>query len=178
MKTLRTQTRVYLAAPLLVAAVMLLADVATSLAAPAQVWHRKGGLMIPFTLPVGGWGSTASEYFYIEAVPGTVMKERADGSLFIHDSDNDAPITIGTGDDTLSPPTAVLFTGTASVLDEGIWVPTPGQPGWYSPSEERMNWHIKATVVEVATGEVWKLDWQLVVRDGEVNETYRFEPVK
>ncbi len=178
MKALRIQTRAYLAVPVLVAAVMLVADFTTSLAAPAQVWHRKGGLMIPFALPMGGWGSTAPEHFYVEAVPATVMKELKDGSLFIHDSDNDAPITIGTGDDPLLPPTVVLFTGTASVLDEGIWVPVPDQPGWYSPSEERMNWHFMATVTEVATGKVWKLDWQFVMRDGEWNETYRFEPVK
>jgi hypothetical protein len=171
MKALRTHAS--LVAPLLVAAGLLL-NVSPTSAAPAQIWHKKGGFVITLMLYTGGWGSTGPEYMWIEYVPNTVMKDQKDGSIFIHDCDNSATISIGTGDGSYSPPGEVFYAGTCSIVLEGLWALDP-ETGWFLPSDERMNWHIMATVFDTEEDE-WTLYWQFVMRDGEWNETYYFEP--
>jgi hypothetical protein len=112
---------------------------------------------------------------WIESFPAWTFKDQADGSLWWKASANIASVHIGT----LVPETGllgeVLFSGTGSIVNVGLWVPTVD--GWFMPSEERMNLHIMATVFD-DDGNEWALYWQYVMRDGKVNETYRFEPAK
>jgi len=172
MKTLKPHAG--LAACILAAAGLLLANLSPAFGAPAQIWHKKGGFVITLKLFTGGWGSTGPEYMWIEYVPNTVMKDQKDGTLFIHDCDNSALITIGTSDEDYAPPSEVSYEGTCSIVLQGLWTLDPAT-GWFLPGEDRMNWHIKATVSD-AEGNEWALFWQYVMRDGKMNETYRFEP--
>jgi hypothetical protein len=153
----------------------LLATVSSSVAAPADVYLKKDGFPIQFWAWMGGAaGSEAPLYMYVEYAPTTVMKEHKDGTLWIHDCDNSAIVTIGYGE-WGSLPTDIVYQGTGSITLQGLWTFDP-ETGWFLPSEERMNWHVMGSVFD-ADGNEWKLHWQLVRRNGEVNETYRFEPL-
>jgi hypothetical protein len=162
------------AATLLAVAAFLFINIVPAYAAPADVYLKKDGYPISFWAWMGGVsGSGSPLYMYVEYVPTTVMKEHKDGALWIHDSANTATISIGTGEwGTL--PSVVLYQGTGSIVLQGLWTYDP-DTGWFWPSEERMNWHIMATVLD-SEGNEWTLYWQLVRRNGKVNETYRFEP--
>ncbi len=48
---------------------------------------------------------------------------------------------------------------------------------WLAPGD-KLNLQIKATVTDSLTGQVWKLQYNAVVRDGEWDEDFRFQPAK
>jgi hypothetical protein len=151
--------------------------------APAEVYHKKDGAQIVLTAWMGGAAGTGFPvYFWIEYVPNTVVRVQEDGTYWIHDCANEATVTIGTNPKYMNPtkdpegaPSEVLYRGSGSIILAGIYS-DPGT-GWLIVGET-MNYQIKATVVDVNTGAVWKLFWHAVERKGEWSDTFRFEPVK
>jgi len=173
---------------LLAVALLLLANVAPSLAAPAEVLHKKDGGEWRMSWWLGGWEGTGGPeklYFWMEFPQGTsVLKQTRDG-LFWHDSMSKGTVVIASadaGEDANTEPHDIRYVGVGTMVDTGLWNETEPGSGLFDPSE-KMTWTIKATVFKVApdgevTGEKWQLYWHLVLRDGEWKETYSFESVK
>ncbi len=155
---------------------LLVSGLAAVAAAPVdvQVYQKADGPLIVLNLDQPTTQVVPSARIWIEYVPHTVWKDMPDGSVWIQDCDNNATFTIGTGEDTSAKPTHVLYQGSGSIIDIGLWV-LQGN-GWLAPGD-KMNYQIMATVVD-SSGQAWKLHYHAVVRGGVWDEKFRFEPVK
>lgn len=163
---------------------LLLAHVASSMAAPPVVSNKKDEEAWRMSWWLEGWEGTGGPerlYFWMEFGPwNMVFRPTPNGSYWIHDSKSKGTVVIasaGEGEDANTEPHDIRYVGVGSMVDTGLWKVNENDPSVMNPTE-KMTWTIKATVLDVVTGEEWDLYWHFVLRDGEWMEKYSFEPVK
>jgi hypothetical protein len=157
----------------LLACLVLSGSVSSAAQLDVQLYKKKDPGIVIWNMMMPG-SSVEGEHVWVEYTPNTVWKTYSDGSIWFHDCDNQASITIGTGEDTAEPPTTVFYQGTGTISIVGSWVKVA--EGMYVPGD-KMSLKIVTRVTDPLTGEVSQFIYNALVRGGVWDEKFHFEPL-